>query len=377
MKIKTLTCHHVYNYGASLQAYALMHYLESLGNDVQIIDYYPEYIRTDLPFWYINKNSHFYKYMWWNPFLRLPYSLKNWMTYRKGHKRRARFDQYTSKFLKLTNEYVTYEELVKEPPVADLYFVGSDQVWNTFFVSGSDKAFYLDFGAENTKKCSYAPSFGSPRIKPEMSRFVKDEISKLDKVSVRELSGCEILKELGIKDVANVVDPVFLLDVNQWADVISDSYVQPKGKYVLIYQLYGYNKDFKKWAGYLSKKYGYEIIAVPGTFLTYANHNYRNAGPSEFISLIKNAEFILCDSFHASAFSVIFNKQFVVLLQPEIAHSARMEDFCKLIGMPQLFRAKFEDIESLNYDWEDINKRISQQIKSSKEYIDSCLKLVQ
>ena len=143
MKIKTITCHNVYNYGASLQAYSLMKYLQNLGHDVEIIDYMPKYITDTLSLWAIGKKWNnniiiklaFYSYV-------VPVRLLN----RKGRKK---FDLFTKKYLNLTPRYKNFQDLCLNPPQADIYFTGSDQIWNTNIKNGLDPAFYLKFVPTN------------------------------------------------------------------------------------------------------------------------------------------------------------------------------------------------------------------------------------
>ena len=141
MQIKIITCHDVYNHGASLQAYALQTYIGLLGHSVEIIDYKPDYLCGDYQLWSVN-NPAFDKLLF-KPFYllaKLPqrlYSLK----------RKWAFDHYTKQYLKLTAQcFHSNEELKLNPPLADIYIAGSDQIWNTLFQNGRDAAFYLRNG---------------------------------------------------------------------------------------------------------------------------------------------------------------------------------------------------------------------------------------
>jgi len=161
MKIKTITCHNVYNFGASLQAYALMTYLTSQGHQVEIIDYMPDYIRKNLSLWAIgpkwNRNIFikcaFYCYV-------IPIRIMQ-------SKSRKKFDKYTRKYLHLTQRYNSFQELLNNPPEADIYFCGSDQIWNTQIKNGLDPAFYCDFAPMKATRASYAASFSISQIPKE------------------------------------------------------------------------------------------------------------------------------------------------------------------------------------------------------------------
>ena len=152
MQICTITCHDVYNAGASLQAYALQAYLKSLGHDVKIIDYKPDYLsrhyRLD-----IVGNPKYDK-----PILRQAYLLAKLPGRLRMLPRKRAFDSFTAKYLDLTRRYASNAELKADPPEADIYFAGSDQIWNPLFSNGKDPAFYLDFVRRGIR-AAYAASF--------------------------------------------------------------------------------------------------------------------------------------------------------------------------------------------------------------------------
>ena len=164
MKIKTITCHDVYNAGASLQAYALQRYLMSLGHEVFIIDYKPFYLEH-----YILWGGAYGKYN--KPLIKEAYSLAHlpkriaaWFELRKRN-----FDGFTRKYLNVTKKtYTNNNELKINPPDADIFFAGSDQIWNTMFSNGKDPAFYLDFVSDGAIKASYAASFATTSIEKKI-----------------------------------------------------------------------------------------------------------------------------------------------------------------------------------------------------------------
>ncbi|MEH7549898.1 polysaccharide pyruvyl transferase family protein, partial [Neobacillus vireti] len=212
MKICTITCHDVYNHGASLQAYALMKYLSNSGHDVEIINYKPDYLSNHYRLMSINNPKWEKNYLTKSIYLllKIPFRLP-------GLKRKKAFDKFTLQYLKLSKlKYNSYEELKNDPPIADAYICGSDQIWNTLHKNGKDPAFYLDFVPDEKIKGSYAASFATESILEEHKPMIKQRVSRLDRISVREKSGVKILKELDINQVVNVVDPVFLLEKNEW-----------------------------------------------------------------------------------------------------------------------------------------------------------------
>ena len=128
MKIKTITCHDVYNVGASLQAYALVTYLRKLGHDAQIIDYKPDYLSNHYPLWGLGNPAYD------KPVIRELYNLAKLPGRLKARNGKAEYDRFTAEFLPLTpRRYTSNDDLKQNPPEADVYFAGSDQIWNCFF----------------------------------------------------------------------------------------------------------------------------------------------------------------------------------------------------------------------------------------------------
>lgn len=364
MKIRTITCHDVYNYGASLQAYALQHFLSSQKHDVKIIDYKPQYLNRTYNFWYVSEKSRFYKQTKKNPFLHLLYSIWNIQHTYATWGRIYPFKHFKKKYLTCTNTYHTTKELQKNPPQADLYIAGSDQIWNTILPNGKDPAFYLNFGPSTTKKISYAASFGIERLDDTLRNNVKEYLTQIDEISVREKTGLQILQELGFKGT-EVLDPVFLIDKDNWVNTFALSKRIIKEKYILVYDIFQDNKTLIQKAKLLSAKYNLKIIAINDSKKTpYAEINISNGGPIEFLNLIFNAEIIISCSFHATAFSIIFNKSFYVFYNKE--NISRMRDF--LCGINLLDRLNPESLDS-TINWGKVNDLLIKKITISKNFL--------
>lgn len=359
MNIKTITCHDVYNYGASLQAYALQEYLTSQGHNVEIIDYKPDYMRIHYDFWYVPHNSHYYQIAMKSKVIRFMlccyFAPKRFATYG----RKKKFDIFTKKFLHLTRRYNSYEELSKDAPKADLYIAGSDQIWNSILPNGKDPGYFLQFGCEETKRIAYAASFGIPEVAEEhriqMVKWLKD----FNAISVREKSALQILDTLDAKGI-NVVDPVFLLTKEQWSAFAGEERAY-KNKYILVYDIDLDNEDIKKEAERLNKMYNYKIVAVNALRkCPYAQINIKNAGPQEFLNLIKNAEFVISNSFHATSFSIIFNRPFATFYKKK--NISRMSDLLQYVNIPGSLNPTEP---KYNFNWNEINKRLNAMLQDS------------
>lgn len=365
MKIKTITCQKVNNHGANLQAYALMHYLEKLGHDVEIIDYFPEYFKHFRPLYCGTP-----KYAA-NPVTRFAYicakfpgRLKSYLEYKKSD-RKKNFEAFRDKYYRLTDTYESFEELKANPPKADLYIAGSDQIWNTMMNNGKDPAYYLQFAPKNATTATYAASFSVSEIPDELKKQIKSYIESIDYISVREKTAINILEDLGVERGQVVLDPVFLLNKEQWNEIVSDKIFNEK--YVLVYDFES-SDIVKSFAKQYSKKNNVKIYSLYKN--DYCDKCYEDYGPDVFLSLIKNASFVISNSFHATAFSIIYEKQFAVIKRQEGINS-RIIDLLDSFGIDDRVVSEYRDFDNINYE-STIDKR-QVLIQNSKDYLNHVL----
>ena len=368
MKISTITCHDVYNHGASLQAYALMTYLNNQGHNVEIIDYKPYYMGTlyklsniDNPAWeknFISKSIYLT--------LKLPGRLISL-------KRKKNFDDFTKKYLNVGNyTYESNEDLKSNLPDSDIFICGSDQIWNSLHANGKDPAFYLDFVPNDKVKAAYAASFATDTISDEYKIMTKSLVEKLDKVGVREESGVKIVKDLGIEKAVNVLDPVFLLEKEQWDNIATKEFNE---KYILVYD-FDKSLVIEALAKEISKKKGYKIYTINVDKPKYADKCFNLDGPETFVSLVKNAQFVISNSFHAAVFSLVYEKDFVIVNRTESINT-RMRDLLSSLTIGDRLIGKDYDInkviEEINYD--NVKPILNEKIDFSKQYLYDLLSI--
>ena len=236
---------------------------------MEIIDYKPPYLSGHYNLWAVN-NPVYDK-----PFIKQAYLLAKLPGRVRSLKRKRAFDQFTQRYLKLTRRYNSYEELEANVPEADIYIAGSDQIWNTLFQNGRDKAFYLAFAPKNKLKMSYAASFSTPDVQNEYRPFVRQMLKNLDQVSVREKSSLPLLASLGRSDGIAVCDPVFLLSKEEWKALLPNS--KKKENYLLVYDT-ECSKALKTIAEEIAKRKQLAIYNVSAFRFCYAKENYPNAG---------------------------------------------------------------------------------------------------
>ncbi|MBE6327921.1 MAG: polysaccharide pyruvyl transferase family protein [Bacteroidales bacterium] len=363
MKVATITCHRVYNHGAALQAWALASYIKREGHEVNIIDYRPEYLSGQFE-WKVN-NPRFDK-----PIVRWLYLLAKYPSWKKSQKRKIAFDSFDAKYIApLVTEktYTTCDELKNDPPKADVYVAGSDQIWNTELKNGTDASFYLDFGGTEVRKVSYAASFATKSLRQGTESFVKSKLANFDSIAVREPSGLNILENMNYSG-SLVCDPVFLLD----ADVWSSEYQMAEGsdeKYVLVYD-FEVSNEVKSVAERIAKEKGLKIFSIGPYPLSYATKNYINSGPDVFVALVKNATCVVSNSFHATAFSFIFKRDLFVVKRADGLNS-RMQELLSRYGLSdRLVDSKApSEILLSHIDYEKVDDILKAEIERSKEWL--------
>ena len=316
MKICTITCQNAYNYGARLQTYALAEYLHQQGHDVKVIDYRQDYMRGDVRIFFWPGSS---VKLWGKLILQLPARLR-------AKLRQPYFDNFSKQYIPLTKRiYWSIDELRAYAPKADVYIAGSDQIWNTEFRNGTDPGYYLDFGDNRVLRISYAASFATEYIELSAKEFVKMHLARFDAISVREHSALRILDSLGYTGI-KVLDPVFLLTKSEWLEMADNT---GKGdRYVLVYDFMN-SPIIRKEAERVAKEKGLKIFSIGDKRLIYCDKNYIFANPQTFLGLIKNATYIVSNSFHGTAFAIIFGIPYTIISR-EDGLNVRMKELSHL-----------------------------------------------
>ncbi|MBP5458196.1 MAG: polysaccharide pyruvyl transferase family protein [Paludibacteraceae bacterium] len=373
MKIKTITCHDVYNYGASLQAFALMSFLRSMGHEVEIIDYLPRNKRRRYEYFRLAPTGIFRKIATFLPFLEPLLALWQNRYELLSRNRKYNFDLFKKEALACTSrKYESFEDLNTYKPEADIFVAGSDQIWNVYYDNGRDPSFYCAFEPDTQKRMSYAASFGANTIPEDSETFVKEMLSRMKAISVREYSGVKIVEQLGLK-AQHVLDPVFLLETEEWRSMCRKD--RGEEGYVLVYDFLHNDPNVETLSKFLAKKYNKKIVSINDFRpLGYADVNVNDAGPIEFLEYIKDADFVVSTSFHATAFSVIFSRPFYTL--PLVGHgnSSRMVDFLNMLDLEDRFVTRMEQFrEAKDIDYEAVHKSIGQKRLSSISWLLSQL----
>ena len=250
----------------------------------------------------------------------------------------------------------------------DLFFAGSDQIWNYHFAFAELYNYFLEF-AEDKKKIAISGSFGVEKIPEEWEKTYKEGLSKFSYISVREDAGRAIVKDLLGKDVPVLIDPVMMLSKEEWLKVSKKPRVNCSKPYILKYYLGDESEEDKidMWA----QKNGYEVYEL----LNDQIPELYSAGPGEFITLISNAAMICSDSFHCIAFSIIFSKPFIVYDRrgKDNYMSSRLDTLLKKFGFENRWKHLLNENEYLICDYELVEELLQIEQQKFMDYISAIL----
>lgn len=357
MKVAVITRHAITNYGSLLQTIAIQQVIGELGHSCEIINYIradESYLRYEFTLlkrkadWYHNPLKRFLYLA-----LRQPESILTGIKFKK-----ARY-----KYLKLTKEYATLNHLAWEQPAADVYMTGSDQVWGPVGNGTYDSAYCLAFIKEGEKKVAYGSSFGHGKMDDEQKDYYRKWLSRYSHITVREDRAVEMLREINI-EAAQVLDPVFLPDTAWWNQYIRADY---KKKYILVYQLHN-NKALGVYARKVAQERGLPLVRISISLhqMVWEGKFIWAPGLGDFLSYIKNAECLITDSFHGTAFAINFNVPFVEVLTDNNTKS-RNESLLRLTGLLHRILDDHDNIKlaSEPVDFTTVNQILTDKRKES------------
>ena len=364
-KVGIITFHQAHNYGAFLQVYALQNQVEKLGYNVQIINYRNKNIAKPYKLIKFSKN----------PFKFMKNIYESIKFYKKNKKRIRIFNEYINKELKLTRKFKNLKELKKKCNDLNCYITGSDQVWNYEIVGELSDAYTLNFGDENVNRISYAASIGNSKIEDKYKKQFKDKLNIINYISVREEDAKRELEKIINKPIEVVLDPTLLLTKDDWDNIINERN-SCKEKYILAYVV-KQNEEYNKIVNYLSEQTGLKVVHFE------RENSYKNElksayteGPFEFVNLIKNAEYIITTSFHATVFSILYHKKFFVI--PHINTGSRIINLLNKVNLNDRILYKFDDFKKINFNTKSnyklVDDKLEEERKKSIKFLKEALK---
>lgn len=374
MKVLIITWLKYNNYGTVLQAYALQKKIKLLGYDVKTLEDYS--IGFDL---IDKKEKNKFKLFFELLFVifRYPFNKKNRLKYQKVFEDNKNkidpFNEFKKKYIDIEHNALDKRYLNNRYQV---FIAGSDQIWNPVPQIFSSH-YYLDFVEDYNSKISYAPSMGQSACSLEMKKNIKPLLKDFEKISVREKEGQKVLKELTNKDISVVLDPTLLLNKEDWNRICTERLI--KEEYIFCYLLSD-NAWYDNYINSLVESCHLKLIKLTNKKITIDGCDKdNNIDPSAFISLIKNASYVVTDSYHGSIFSLIYEKEFVCLKrfsdQDNHSQNSRLYNLFKLINLNERFideKDKFISVDKkINY--KIVKSVLKKEIKTSEEFLKNAL----
>ena len=354
MKIGILTFHSAINYGAVFQAYGLQSFLQDLGHEVYIIDYRPEYLTKPTQVWRFNAISYE------NPIQFVKDLVRECLVIPIRVKRNRIFGRFNSKYLRLKKIDFTSSECD-----IDVFFFGSDQIWNPSITCGYDDIYFGKFKATKGKKIiSYAASCGAvDNLNDKTSLF--NYLLNFNSISVRERSLKSYLdKIVDNKSVHVCVDPVLLAGRKAYERIIND--FTPKKEYILLFQLF-HDKAVFRDALKLANDYALDLIEIsPYTDSLTNKYIINGASPCKLLAYIKNASYILTSSYHGTILSILFRKNFNAIFTDR-TRAERTIDLLTSINLSDRITNQVDKLSPIEYSV--IEDNYSKLLQSSRQYI--------
>lgn len=367
-KTYTLTFHSAINYGAVLQTIALQRILKNNKINNKVVDYTDKCMNYYNP---LNYDNLSFKGI-------IKKRIKNLIYGKKMLQKYNLFHNFIKSNIDMTSKVNNLEEIEKIISNDSILITGSDQVWSCDILNGLSDIYSLNFKNTDIKKISYAASIGKERIEEEYKQEFVKKLSDFSYISVREESAkIELDNILLDKNIEVVLDPTMLLTAEEWTDLSIKYKKDFNEKYIVAYTM-DENIEYIKIANYLSKITGYKIIYFDMKNLGFKNilENEYVSNPYEFINIIKNAEYVVTNSFHGTVFSILFNKKMWVI--PHKTKGTRMINLLNKLDMSDRIIYSLDEFQKIDFnkeiDYTNINKKLEQERNRSIEWLLSSIK---
>lgn len=376
------------NFGSALQTYATQYTLEKMGYDARIFEI--KGVHRGI----MMKKLWYYAGRLFDP-VEAKYLFAN-LTSRSRKTASVSTDQFANdmkvrhqmyqdfnkKWNKMLPTVKDWSGLRKQASEMDAVVVGSDQLWRPSNIVGG--YYTLEFVPDEIKKISFSTSFGVPELPARLHKHAKRYLSRMDAISVRENSGAEIVKKESGRDVTVVCDPTMMLTAEEWRHIQRDKPFA-EGRYILMY-LMGDNPKQRDFVKALSKQTGCRIIGLlhGATYISYdediVDEKPYNVGPSEFINLIRNAEYVCTDSFHCCVFSILNSTKFFAFRRwpdgSKFSANDRLYTLLKFTGLERRMLDGSEDVSKCASDeiqFSEVLPRVENRRKESMEFLVNAL----
>lgn len=354
-KIGMMTFPNSTSFGASLQMFALYTTIHKLGYDVEVINYINSHMENRK---HVPSASAQTKHT-------IGTVVNNWLCQNPKQNAFRKFEKqmhfYPNNIIRTSKELSALSDRYSH------VIVGSDQVWNPL-ITNFDTGYLLDFCGKDTKRVAYAPSFGVSSLDDQYREAYIRGLLRFDALSAREIRGQELISELIGEDSQLVLDPSMLMTKNEWMKIIHKCKYSSNG-YIVRFLL-NKSQQNDRFVEELSKKKGLPVYEIGGNFLTNFRHkNMRYSGvigPAEWLDIINNANCVVTDSFHGTAFSILFEKElYVSLVSSTNSRLVTLLDNFNLTN--RVINSACEEYTDINYD--AVEKILGEKREESMAYL--------
>ena len=386
-KTAIVSCYFQHNYGSMLQAYATQKILDKLGYENETIDIsgfrkdiriskIKYFIKASLTSDILLYKTGMFKNVLRKKLLNDEYSLLSSI-------RDQKFEEFYKRYFRFSKRYSSIDQLREECAANySSVLVGSDQLWLPANIAAD--YYTLSFVPETVNTIAFATSFGQSVLPGGTAKKAAVFLKKIRHIAVREESGQKLVMELSGRHVPIVCDPTLLFSGDEWLSIQKKEPLVT-GKYILCYFL-GRNPQHRTFAINLKKLTGYQIIALPhlDEFVKedehYADDKLYEVDPSDFLNLVRNAEYVCTDSFHCSVFSILYKKNFFAFhrypKETRQSTNGRLDSLFHILNMKGRLLSGMEqpaDCLKREIDYSTVYKNLNHLQKHSCSYLAAAL----
>ena len=385
-KLALVTCYFQLNYGSQLQAYATQLLFNKMGveNETICIDGIQNEINKAKYRYFLSRiwDIHTVKDKWATVKKALAERTKGREYKRNIAMRRKMFYDFSHTMFRISKRYNSRDEITAEAHNYAGFVVGSDQLWLPSNIEGD--YYSLNFVPVDIPKIALSTSFGISRLPKVQAAKAAKFLKRFDFISVREVSGQKIVKQLTGRDVPVVCDPTILFTAEEWGCITKRErfYNEP---YLFCYFL-GNNPEQREFVRRVKEITGCKIVQLQHcdeyikSDVEFPDYAPYNVGPAEFVQLIRDAEYVFTDSFHASVFSLLYQKKFFTFRRYNndsvVSTNGRLYSLLALVGQENRLLKGDEyvnDVLVRTVDYNKVHARLAELRSFTKNYVKDAL----
>lgn len=359
MRIGIMTFPNSVSFGATLQMYALYKAVEKLGAHPEILNYQNSYMKAERHTRVIRETSTNKK--------RLRLAARKVLHWRQF----LGFRNFEKKMRMYPGKTVdSADGLARLSQRYDGVICGSDQVWNPQ-ITGEDVSYFLDYCGPETKRIAYAPSFGITELPEPFQARIKEELSRFSALSVREQEGAKLLRDMLNRDVPLVLDPTFLLEQDEWIK-LEQMHPAAKESYILLFTVFS-SRSLMNFCRELAEKSNKKIVVVGGNALRQLRNKDKrieyawDLNPGQWLYLIHHADCVVTNSFHGTAFSIHYEKDFYV--EPAPSANSRLAQIIRTSALEDRVVGNCEADAEKHINYSEVRNRFAQPKEQSLSYL--------